>query len=516
MTDNISISSENNKRIAKNTLFLYFRMLFTMSVSLYTSRIVLAVLGEDDLGTYGVVGGVVAMFSFLNSSLADGTQRFLTFELGKNDFVKLKHTFAASLNIHILLAIVILILAETIGLWFVMHKLNIPSGRENAALWIYQFSILSMFISITQVPYNASIIAHERMNIFAYFSIIDVMLKLLIVYLLTISGYDKLITYAVLYFTVTILTITFYFIYCRKQFDECRFGLFYEKSLYTSILSFSGWNLMGCGAVMGATQGINILLNIFFNPAVNAARELAVRVNSAISAFVNNFQTAINPQIVKYYAGEKIPELNTLLLMNSKFSFCIMWILSFPLFLKLETVLDIWLTEVPAYTAVFCRLILLQSLIYCTQRPLVMACVAIGKMRIFQLSTTPVLLLILPLSYIFLKLGFPAYVPFVTYIVATCVEFLIELYLLKNWIQLSWTKFLKTVIRPIFFVVLTSFPAPFFLSGVLDNSRLSFLMVCSLAIVNAILSIYYLALDKSLRKKIVNTIITKLLPKSHE
>jgi len=511
MTDDISTSSENNKRIAKNTLFLYFRMLFTMAVGLYTSRIVLSVLGADDLGTYGVVGGVIAMFSFLNSALAGGTQRFLTFELGKKDFVKLKNTFVASLNIHILLAVVIFILAETIGLWFVMHKINIPPGRENAAMWVYQFSILTTFISITQVPYHASIIAHERMNIYAYVSIMDVVLKLLIVYLLSVSTFDKLITYAALYFMVTVSISAVYLVYCRMKFKECRFGLFYEKSLYSSLISYSGWNLMGCGAVMGATQGVNILLNIFFNPAVNAARELAVRVNTAISAFVNNFQTAINPQIVKYYAGEKLPELHKLLFLNSKFSFCIMWILAFPLFLKLEIVLDIWLTKVPAYTALFCRLILFQSLIYCAQRPFVMACHAVGKMRIFQLATTPVLLLILPLSYIFLKQGFPAYVPFIIYVIATGIEFLIELYLLKNWIKLSYTKFLNTVIRPVFFVVLTSFPAPFFLSGVLDNSRLSFLIVCSLAVVNAMLSVYYLALDKSLRKKILNMIITKII-----
>ena len=511
MKDDISTPSENNKRIAKNTLFLYIRMLFMLGVSLFTSRIIIAVLGIDDYGTYGVVGGVVVMFSFLNDSLAGGTQRFLTFELGKNDFVKLKKTFAAALNIHILLAVIIFILAETIGLWFVINKINIPIGRENAAMWVYQFSILSACLSIIQVPYNISIIAHERMNIFAYVSIVDVLLKLLIVYLLSVSGYDKLITYAVLYFVVNIIIIVIYHIYCRKQFNECRFGLYYDKSLYTSMLSYTGWNLMGCGAVMGATQGVNILLNLFFNTAVNAARSLAVQVNNAISRFVNNFQTAVTPQIIKYYAGEKIPELHTLLFHNSKFSFSIMWILSLPLFLKLDIVLHIWLTETPEYTAIFCRLILLQSLIYCMQRPFVMACHAVGKMRIFQLAAAPVLLLILPLSYLFLKLGFPAYVPFIIYILTTGIEFIVELFLCKAWINLSIIKFLNAVIRPVFIVIFTSFPLPFFLTSVLDDSYLSLFIVCGLSILNSILSIYFFALDKALRNKLLNSIRAKIL-----
>jgi len=506
------MSFENNKRIAKNTLFLYFRMLLTMGVGLYTFRIVLATLGIDDYGVYNVVGGVVAMFSFLNASLAGGTQRFLTFELGKNDFEKLKATFSAALNIHILLAIIIFILAETIGLWFLIHKINVPEGRENAAMWVYQFSILAMFLSIIQVPYYASIIAHERMNIYAYFSIIDVSLKLVIVYCLYVSKYDKLITYAVLIFVVNFTIMIIYSLYCMKQFRECRFRLFYDKSLYASILSFSGWSIMGCGAVIGATQGVNIILNLFFGPAINAARGVAVQVNTAINAFVNNFQTAINPQIIKLYAGERIAELHTLLFLNSKFSFCIIWLLSLPVFLKVDVILHIWLVNgnVPEYSALFCRLILLQAMIYCIQRPFVMACHAVGKMRIFQLTTTPVLLLILPLSYILLKLGYPVYLPFVIYVITTIMEFIIEIFLLRRWINLSGIQFLNRVIYPVIIVVLTSFPLPFFLSKILDDTYVSFFIICSLSIVNAMLSIYSFALDKSLRKKLQTIILTKI------
>ena len=505
--------SEDNKRIAKNTIFLYIRMLFTMGVGLYTTRIVFATLGIEDSGTYNAVGGVVAMFSFLSSSLAGGTQRFLAFELGKKDFDKLKKTFSAALNIHILLAIVIFILAETIGLWFLINTMNIPSGRENAVMWVYQFSILTICVSIIQVPFHASIIAHERMSIYAFVSIIDVILKLLIVYLLSVSGYDKLITFAVLSFLVSTLVVIIYFIYCIREFCECHFRLFYEKSLYTSILSFSGWSIMGCGAVVGATHGVNILLNIFFYPAINAARWIAITVNNAITAFVNNFQTAVNPQIIKLYAGEKREELHKLLLYNSKFSFCIMWILALPIFLKIEIILSIWLEEVPEYCSLFCRLVLIQSMIYCTQRPFVMACHAIGKMRTFELSTTPVLLLILPLSYIFFKWGYPVYIPFVIYIITTIIEFIIEIFLLRHWIALSFIQFCKLVLSPVFTVILTSLPLPFIMLNVMDNSFISFLIIILLSFVNTTVSVYFFALDKSLRNTLIRIIRTKILLK---
>jgi len=503
-----------NKRIAKNTLFLYLRMLLTMGVGLFTFRIVFATLGVDNYGVYNVVGGIVIAFSFLTSSLATVTQRFLTFELGRNDIDKLKNTFSAALNIHILMAVGIFILAETIGLYFLIHKINIPSGRENAAIWVYQFSVLTMFSSIIQLPYNASIIAHERMNIYAYFSIIDVLLKLLIVYCLYISKYDKLITYAALLFAVNILVMIIYLLYCKKHFCECRFRLFFDKPLYASIVSFSGWSLMGVGGVTMATQGVNIVLNLFFGAAINAARGIAVQVSNAVTSFVNNFQTAANPQIVKLYARGQTIELNTLLFLNSKFSFSIMWVLSLPIFLKLDKILNIWLNHVvPEYASLFCRLILLQAIIYCIQRPFVMACLAVGKMRMFQLTTTPALLLILPLSYLFLKLGYPAYLPFIIYIIMTIIEFIIEIFLLKQWIDLSGMKFLYTVIFPVFIVILTSFPLPFSLSYLLGDTYLSFFIVCSLAVLNAMLSVYFLILDKPLRKKLKTIILTKILLK---
>jgi O-antigen/teichoic acid export membrane protein len=467
-------------------------------------------LGVTDYGIYNVVGGVVALFGFLNSTLASGTQRFLTFQLGKNDFTELKKTFSAALNIHLFFTIVILILAETVGLWFLKTKINIPTEREYAALWVYQFSIFAALMSVIRVPYNASIIAHERMNVYAYVSIIDAVLQLLIVYLLSVSGHDKLIVYAVLIFVVNVIVTGIYCAYCKKQYQECRLGWVKDKRLYQSMLSFSGWNIFGCGAVVGATQGVNVLLNLFFGPVVNAARGIAVQVSTAIAAFVNNFQTAVNPQIVKLYAAGEIHELHKLILNNSKFSFCVIWILSLPVLLNLETLLHIWLVEVPEHAPTFCRLIILQSVIYCTQRPLVIACHAVGKMRRFILTITPALLLILPVSYFLLDAGFPAYIPFVVYIVATVVEYVTELYLLKRWIGFSYRSFFCSVLCPIFVIATTSLPLPFLLCNVLNRDYISFFLTCTIAVLNVCASVCFFAIDKTLREKLYALILTKI------
>jgi O-antigen/teichoic acid export membrane protein len=479
-----------------------------MGVGLYTSRIVLATLGVEDFGIYNVVGGVVAMLGFLNSTLASGTQRFLTFQLGKNDTIELKKTFSTALNIHILLSIVILILAETIGLWFLTNKINIPAGREYAALWVYQFSVFAAVLSIIQVPYNASIIAHERMNIYAYVSIIDVLLKLIIVYLLSLSGYDKLITYAVLIFIVNTIVVNIYAMYCKRQYNECRFGLIADKSLYKSILIFSGWNIFGCGAVVGATQGVNILLNMFFGPVVNAARGIAVQVNSAVIAFVNNFQTAANPQIVKLYAVGKLEELYTLLFQNAKFSFCLTWLLLLPVLLKLEIILQLWLVEVPENTALFCRLILLQSLISATQKPFVMTIHATGKMKTPNLTGGIVLLAVLPVSYFLLKAGVPAYVPFIIYILAFLVSSSVELFLLHKWIKLPVWKLIKKVYLPITSIIICSLPISLCINYFSGENIVALLYTTMISVLLVSVSTLYIALSKEMRIKILRKVRT--------
>lgn len=283
-----------------------------MLVSLYTSRVILNTLGVEDYGIYNVVGGVVSMFAFFNSAMSSATQRFLSFEIGKGDFVQLRKTFNATQIIHIGIAVLILILAETVGLWFVKTYLVIPVERMDAAIWVYHFSVLSFMVSIIQVPYNATIIAHERMNVYAYVSIIEVSLKLLIVFMLTWITYDKLILYGILHFGVVFLVASLYRIYTRRNFEESKFEVVKDKDLYKSLISFSGWSLFGNIAVMLRGQGVNILLNMFFGPAVNAARGIAYQVQGALFGFVTNFQMAIKPQIIKSYAIEDLQNRNFL------------------------------------------------------------------------------------------------------------------------------------------------------------------------------------------------------------
>lgn len=506
----MSIMNQDSQRIAKNTVLLYFRSILVMLVNLYTSRVIINVLGLEDYGIYNVVGGVVAMFGFLKTTLASGAQRFLTFELGKNDFIKLKKTFSAALNIHIILAVIILILAETAGLWFLKYKMNIPADREYAALWTYQFSILASMLSILQVPYNASIIAHERMNVYAYVSIIEVILKLGIVYLLLVSDHDKLITYAVLIFAVNLIIMIVYRQYCRKQYNECRFGLVSDKNLYKSMLVFSGWNSFGCGALAGATQGVNILLNMFFGPVVNAARGISVQVSNAVNTFVSNFQTAVNPQIVKYYAAGKIDELHNLLFQNAKFSFCLMWLMVLPILLKTETILGIWLGTVPDHTALFCRLMLLQSLISCTQRPFVMAIHATGKMKLINLTGGIGLLSVLPISYFLLRMGAPAYVPFIVYVGCSLIEFFWDLFFLRKWIALPMIQLFKKVFVPLLFIIVCSLPIPVFSAFFLQDNLISLLLLFIISILSVSILIYYIALNKETRAEIKTKIKTKI------
>ena len=315
----------NNKRVAKNTLFLYFRMILIMLVTLYTSRVVLSELGIKDYGIYNVVGGVVMMFSFLIYCMTSSTQRFITFELGKGDIQKLKDVFAASLNIHIMIALTVVVVAETIGLWFVNEKLVIPLDRITAANWVYQFSILAFCVNIIQVPYNAILIAYEKMNVYAYISILEAFLKLGIAYLLVVLSSDKLIVYGILVFFVQLIVSLIYQIYCKRKYNESKFRLFWNKSLYTQMAGFAGWNLLGSIAWLVRDQGINIVLNLFFGPIINAARSIASQVSNAVMGFISNFQVALNPQITKNYAIGNIQEMEKLSYLGLKFSFILLF-----------------------------------------------------------------------------------------------------------------------------------------------------------------------------------------------
>lgn len=398
--------SVNKSTIAKNTMMLYLRMILVMVATLFTTRIVLQNLGVEDYGLYNVVAGFVTMFAFLNSAMASATQRFLSFELGINDEKRVNLVFCQSIIIHVLIAIIILVLAETIGLWFVYNKLTIPAYRFEATMWVYQIAILSFLFNIINVPYHASIIAHEKMSVYAWVSILDVALKLGIAYLISVSPGDKLITYSLLILMTTIVMFLFYRIYSKRHFKECTFNYKFEKSKFTEMFSFAGWNIIGNLAFALRNQGSNILLNMFFGPAVNAARGVAQQVDAAVEHFVTNFQTASNPQIVKTYAIEEYNETMRLVSQCSKFSFYLMILLGLPIIFQVDYILDLWLTNVPPYTAIFVQLILLNGILDSLSKAIKTYIKATGNVKWYMIMQGGFYLFALPVIYIFLKLGY--------------------------------------------------------------------------------------------------------------
>lgn len=340
----------DGKRIAKNTLMLYLRMFLVMGISLYTSRIVLEQLGIVDYGIYNVVGGVVAMFGFINASMAASTQRYLTFDLGRKDLEHLNITFNTSLHIHVIIALVVVSIGEIGGVWFMYNKMQIPPDRMTAAFWVFQFSLASMIVTFINVPYNALIIAYEKMSAFAYISILEVVMKLGIAFLLMASPIDRLIYFAILNFVSSIIVRIIYTIYCSRNFAAVKLRRLFNKSLFKEMSGFAGWSLFGQLAAIGFTQGLNVLLNMFFGPAVNAARGVAVQVQGAVSQFSMNFQTAINPQITKSYAQQDFGNMHMLVCRSSKFTYFLLFALTLPILLETPYILNLWLKEVPDYT----------------------------------------------------------------------------------------------------------------------------------------------------------------------
>ena len=499
-------TSDNNKRIAKNTLLLYFRMLITMLVSLYTSRVVLQTLGVSDYGLYNVVGGVVTMFTIVNGTLATGTQRFLTFELGANNKEKLHRVFNTALLLHCLLAVVIFLLVETVGLWFLYNKMNIEPGRMDAAFWVFQFSCITMLINVIQVPYISSIISHEKMDIYAYMSIFDVVMKLLIVFLIQVVNYDKLILYGFLYLIVNCISALIYNVYCRRLFEECKISRVFDKKIFKEMMNFSGWNIFGCASVTFQGEGVNILLNMFFGTVVNAARGIAFQVNAIVVQFVGNFQMAVNPQIVKHYAAGETNQMIKLSLVNSRLAaFMILFILV-PLFIEIEFVLHIWLGEYPAYAPIFLRIILIQSVVQTMTRPVVMMIHAVGKMKLVNLTAGGALLMILPVSYVLLKLGASPVTVFMVNVIPWFLETFFELLCLKKYIGLSPLAFYKSVYCRVFPIGALMFVLPYTTYYMMSDGWLRFISVGIVSVLSSSLLIYFLGLDKNMRALVINKI----------
>ncbi|WP_323668402.1 oligosaccharide flippase family protein [Aliarcobacter butzleri] len=501
---------QNYKRIAKNTIFLYFRMIIIMAVSFYTIRVVLDTLGITDFGLYELVASFVAIMVFLNGTLTSGTQRFLTFEIGKNNLVKLKQTFSIAILIHISLALFILIVGETIGLWFLYEKMNIPADRFDAAFWAYQFAIFSTMITIMQVPYNALIIAHERMHIFAYISILEAGLKLLIVYLLLLSSYDKLISYAILIFLVSISIAFIYRTYVIKNYQESYFEFSFDKDIVKSMVHFSGWNIFGTLGSLLSTQGINIILNIFFGPIAVAARAISMQVSGGLSQFVNGFQQAVTPQITKLYASNQIEEMNKLLYQNSKYAFLLLWLIAFPVIMQTEYILNLWLVEVPKNTVIFCQIIIAHSLIMSLNRPYVMAIHATGNMKQTNVTAGTLLILVLPISYLLLDNGFSIITPLIIYMIATLLCFIIELYYLKKWINVSVISLFKNTLFPVSIISIISIIPVYLIINLYENSFIKFLFVTFFSMFIVFALSYLIALDKEEKAKLKTMIKNKI------
>lgn len=450
-------TSDNNKRIAKNTLALYVRMFLMLAIGLYTSRVVLDVLGASDFGVYNVVCGVVTMFTIINGTLATGTQRFLNFSMGSGDEEKMKKTFNTAFLLHLFLMLVVVVLIETIGLWFLNNKLVIPANKMGDAFWIFQFSVVVCALQITQVPYTACIIAHERMKIYAYMGIFDVVMKLIVVFSLLWADVNKLILYGLLLMFVQIIDIMVYRIYCIKNFKESHINMQFEKKEAKEMLVFSGWNIMGCMAVTLNGQGINILLNTFFGPIVNAARAISMQVNGVVTQFVGNFQTAVNPQIVKLYAQGEKEEMYYLICNNSKYAAYMMMLLIIPLITEMSYILHLWLgSNVPEFTVVFTQIIMFQSLITTISRPLVTGIHAIGKMKVPNWVNGTVLLMIVPVSYLLLYMGFTVVHVYLACLIPWLFELSFCIYFVNRHLNCSISYFVSRVLLKVLLMFISA------------------------------------------------------------
>lgn len=503
-------NSSSSKTIAKNTFMLYIRMFVMLAVSLYTSRVVLQVLGETDYGIYNIIGGVVVLFSFLNGALLQATQRFLNFELGRNNKEGLSCIFCMSMNAYLILSLVFLFLAETVGLWFVNTQLNIPAERMIAANWVYQFSIITFIINLIRVPYNATIIAYERMSFFAYVSLVEVVLKLLVVYILLVISWDKLIVFALLYALTPLFVTYIYKVYCNRKFPITFYKKMWDGKTFRQLFSFSGWSLFGSIANLLASHGLSILVNIFHGVTVNAALGIANQVSSKVTQFMTNFQMAFNPQIVKKYSAGETESLYQLIFRTSKFSYFLMLVISLPLMLKMDSILNIWLVEVPRYTTIFSQLILVFMLIEALTAPLWMYVQATGKIKKYQILMGSLIFLNFPFAYIVLKIGLPVYHIWTVRILVDLLVFFARCMYMKKVFSFPVLGYLQSVLFPVAYVSLLVIPLPLFISYLDLTTWQSLIVTVLTSVLISSIVIFFVGLTKSERVIILNSLQSKL------
>lgn len=504
----------NNKTIAKNTMFLYFRMMVTMVISLYTSRVILQVLGVDDYGIYKAVGGIVGFLGFLNSALGTGASRFITFGLGEGNKEKLKKIFSTTLTVHVMLALFIILIAETVGLWFLYNKMVIPAERMEAAVFAYHLSVFSVLFSLTQVPFNACIIAHERMTVFAYVSIFDAFAKLLIVFLLPFGGLDKLKFYALLLCLLHIGILTFYRFYSVRRFEEARLRLFVDKEIFKEIAGFSGWSLIAGVSRALNNQGILVLLNMFFSPAVVSARAISLQVQMHANQLVTNFQTAANPQIVKRYAANDFEGSKRLLIQTTCFSYYLMLLMSLPICLTARQLLELWLGVVPDYSVVFLQIIIVQSLFMVFDTSFYRALYAKGRLRENALLSPILGLIQFPAVYILFKNGYsPVALSWASLIHYFIGGLIIKPILIVKIVDYTWHDIMQ-VIWPCLKVTIVALPFPlaaYHLMMGIGNDIVTFAIIVAVSALSVVTSCWFFGFDSIQRGKICSLVRKRLL-----
>lgn len=512
----MSDNSEANKRIAKNTMLLYIRMGVMMIISFFTARITLNALGVTDYGINNVVGGLVSMFSLISSSLSSSVSRFMTFGLGKGDRKELNTIFSTSVNIHIILAVIVVIAIETIGIWFLNNKMVIPAERLTAAHWVLQSSTLMFAVGLLSVPYNAAIIAHEKMGVYAYFTLFDAFSRLAIIFAIKYYGGDKLILLAIISIIPTLIKQFYYWYYSKKHFEECTYHVIWDKRVFKEMFGFAGWNFIGCTAGLAKDQGVNVAINMFTNPAINAARGIAMQINGIIGQFIGNFMVAINPQIVKEYATGNLKRMHTLIFKSTRFSYYLFLFLSVPILLEVETILYIWLGQVPAHTVLFTRLVIILSLAEVISNALITAQNATGKIKNYQIVVGGILLMNFPISYILLRMG---YIPEITVVVAIVISqicLFARLAFLKNMVKLPVGAFIKDVYCNIIIVTAVALVIPLFCHSFIEAQYFRLLAVCAVSVITSALAIYFIGCNKeerALAKRYVGKLKRKIFRK---
>ncbi|SEM53480.1 Membrane protein involved in the export of O-antigen and teichoic acid [Prevotella sp. ne3005] len=503
--------AENKQLIAKNTLYLYARMLLVMCVTLYTSRVILHTLGATDYGVYSVVGGIVVMFSFLSGSLSGATSRYLAFDLGKGDKEQLNRTFSSSLNIYLSIALVIVLLGEMVGLWLVSNKLTIPIERLNAAYWVLHFSVITAFFSFSQYPYTASLLAHEDMSVYAYVGIYEAVSKLSIAFAITISPIDSLVFYAFLIMLNQICIQSFYRIYASRKYTECRFRLIGDSALYKRLLSYSGYDMLPSMCIMFQNQGADILLNVFFGPIANAARAIANQVNGALNQMVINLIQAARPQVIKDYAQCDPIGMYNLTFLVSKYAYLLMLAMTVPLFFEMDIIIQLWLgSEAPSHTVIYCRIVLLTGLISTFSYALSMPMHAIGKLRSFSIVNSLLYLLPIPICYLMFKLGAPDYTIFVAIFASNVIIIASTLFLLHRLEGFLWRDFFTSVFVSCFVITLISIIVPILLIHLLPSCFWKLVIDIILSEVVIGLLVWFVAMDAELRFKFKMIIHIKL------